>query len=162
MTEFTTEKINDLREIVERATPGARKAAGSLVEIDGSAVGQTWGPNWRGDRNFMVVITPDVVIGLLDALEAKTAEVDAKADYVSDLEERVRQRDNHVVPVLHARIKEAEAAREELQGVLERVKAARAFAPECDKYDDDSPITCGWKRTVQSIDAALETGAGDE
>lgn len=54
-----------------------------------------------------------------------------------------------------ARAHRAEAA-------LERVRAARAGYPECDKYDDDSPVKCGWKRTVQSIDAALEAGADDE
>ena len=55
----------------------------------------------------------------------------------------------------HRRADRAEAA-------LERVRAVRGYAPECDKYDDDSPVVCGWKRTVQSIDAALEAGADDE
>lgn len=54
-----------------------------------------------------------------------------------------------------ARADRAEAA-------LERVREARAGYPECDKYDDDSPVVCGWKRTVQSIDAALEAIEGAE
>lgn len=54
------------------------------------------------------------------------------------------------------------AALEAKTAALERVRAVRSFAPECDKYDDDSPIVCGWKRTVQSIDAALEAGDDGE
>ena len=41
------------------------------------------------------------------------------------------------------------------------IRAALTDVPTCDKYDDDGPITCGWKRAVESVRAVL-TEADDE
>lgn len=46
----------------------------------------------------------------------------------------------------------AEWARRE---ALKEVAAARSDAPKCDIYDDNEPVSCGWKRTVQTIDGIL-------
>lgn len=39
---------------------------------------------------------------------------------------------------------------------VERIRESRSNHPECDKHDEADPVTCGWKRTVQDIDKALE------
>lgn len=43
----------------------------------------------------------------------------------------------------------------ELEAERAQIAALIADAGSCDKYDDDSPITCGWKSTVNSIRHAL-------
>ena len=40
---------------------------------------------------------------------------------------------------------------ERLRETLATVKAITVGTPECDKYDDESPITCGWKFDLQRI-----------
>ena len=48
---------------------------------------------------------------------------------------------------------------EELEATLQRVQYARANhpdIPECDRYTNDDPIVCGWKRAIEEIDQALE------
>ena len=50
-------------------------------------------------------------------------------------------------PTVLALIDELERLRE----TLATVKAITDGTPECDKYDDDSPITCGWKFDLQRI-----------
>lgn len=45
---------------------------------------------------------------------------------------------------------------------LSRVIAARSKHPACDVHDDDDAVTCGWKRTVMDIDAALAGVVGQE
>ena len=44
---------------------------------------------------------------------------------------------------------------EKAEAALDRVREARSNHPECDRYDESDPVTCGWKRTVQDIDLAL-------
>lgn len=86
--------------------------------------------------------------------EARAA-LKAKDSYVGDLEEQIQ----HIKSLWRATGRtEADQHRraDRAEAVLERVRAVRSFAPECDKYDDNEPITCGWKRTVQRIDAVLE------
>lgn len=51
----------------------------------------------------------------------------------------------------------AEWARKE---ALKEIAAVRADAPKCDIYADDEPVSCGWKRTVQAIDAILGAPRG--
>lgn len=56
------------------------------------------------------------------------------------------------------------AARElhhfETEQIIEKIKIARSNHPECDKHDENDPVTCGWKRAVQDIDAAMEKWNG--
>ena len=40
---------------------------------------------------------------------------------------------------------------ERLREVVATVKAITNGTPECDKYDDKSPVTCGWKFDLQRI-----------
>ena len=40
---------------------------------------------------------------------------------------------------------------ERLRETLATVKAITDGTPECDKYDDKSPVTCGWKFDLQRI-----------
>lgn len=47
------------------------------------------------------------------------------------------------------------------EDVLRRVIAARLKHPECDVHADDA-VTCGWKRVVLDIDAALKAVNRDE
>lgn len=44
-----------------------------------------------------------------------------------------------------------------LNAQLAKVRAARADHPQCDRHEDDSPVSCGWKSAVLDIDAALAT-----
>ena len=46
---------------------------------------------------------------------------------------------------------EREAEIERLRETLATVKAITDGTPECDKYDDKSPVTCGWKFDLQRI-----------
>ena len=39
---------------------------------------------------------------------------------------------------------------------LAPIRAALADHPRCDIHPDDDPITCGWKRAVASVQAALD------
>ena len=50
-------------------------------------------------------------------------------------------------PTVLALIDEVERLRE----TLATVKAITDGTPECDKYDDKSPVTCGWKFDLQRI-----------
>lgn len=43
-----------------------------------------------------------------------------------------------------------------LQGQIAAVKEALSGHPKCDRYEDSSGITCGWKRAVHTITYALE------
>lgn len=47
------------------------------------------------------------------------------------------------------------AERDALAAVIEQVREARGNHPECDRRYEDDPVSCGWKRAVQDIDAAL-------
>ena len=39
---------------------------------------------------------------------------------------------------------------------LDKVRAALANHPRCDRHDDDDPVTCGWKSAVLDVQAALD------
>ena len=39
---------------------------------------------------------------------------------------------------------------------LDKVRAALANHPRCDRHDDDDPVTCGWRRAVEDVQAALD------
>jgi hypothetical protein len=56
---------------------------------------------------------------------------------------------------MKAKVGEVAAERHDALAVIERVKAARSDHPTCTVHDAGDPITCGWKRAVLDIDAAL-------
>lgn len=39
---------------------------------------------------------------------------------------------------------------------IAKVRAAVSGHPKCDQYEDDGPITCGWKNAYASVVRALE------
>ena len=45
---------------------------------------------------------------------------------------------------------------ERLREVVATVKAITDGTPECDKYDDKSPVTCGWKFDLQRIKEVMK------
>ena len=45
---------------------------------------------------------------------------------------------------------------ERLRETLATVKAITDGTPECDKYDDKSPTTCGWKFDLQRIKEVMK------
>lgn len=155
MTEITPARLSEMRGVAEAATQGEWRATearewgddeklqSAVMVSEGETL--TWDDHGGevfhpADASHIATFDPSTVLALLDALEAKTAEVDAKADYVSDLEERVRQRDNHVIPVLHARIKEAERERD---AALAEVSKIEGRAVE-------------WSKRAEKAEAALE------
>lgn len=42
------------------------------------------------------------------------------------------------------------------EGKLNLIRDTLSNAPECDKYDDDDVIVCGWKRDMQNVRAILD------
>lgn len=50
------------------------------------------------------------------------------------------------------------------EATLERLREVVSGHPECDRYSDDDPITCGWKAAYASVVAALApaTEEGDK
>lgn len=54
-------------------------------------------------------------------------------------------------PLGHSIIEAAIDEIERLRETLATVKAITVGTPECDKYDDKSPVTCGWKFDLQRI-----------
>lgn len=54
----------------------------------------------------------------------------------------------NATPALLARVRELEAT-------VEKVREAVSGHPKCDIYDDDDPITCGWKSAYRSVVKAL-------
>lgn len=63
-----------------------------------------------------------------------------------------------VLPAMEALLIERDEARakcDALQAQVDNVRHARSNHPECDRHPDDDPVSCGWKRVVLDIDAAL-------
>lgn len=58
---------------------------------------------------------------------------------------------------LAARCDQAQNERDALAAVVEQVRAARSDHPACEKHPEREPVSCGWKRAVLDIDAALAT-----
>lgn len=54
------------------------------------------------------------------------------------------------------RLEELRTERDQLAAVVDRVQEALAGHPRCEKYAGDDPITCGWKKAVLDVQAALE------
>lgn len=53
-------------------------------------------------------------------------------------------------------LKRAEAERDRLAATLNQARAALAGHPRCEKHAGDDPITCGWKKAVLDVQAAIE------
>lgn len=71
--------------------------------------------------------------------------------------ERARSSLNDEVRRVQIRMAREQGAAE----VRARIVRARGNHPACDRHDDGDPVTCGWKRAVQDIDAALDDERGD-
>ena len=56
---------------------------------------------------------------------------------------------DEVVPELIAEV-------ERLKAQIEQVRKVLEDHPKCDKYTDDDVITCGWKRSIRTIEYILE------
>lgn len=57
--------------------------------------------------------------------------------------------------------RDVEQERDQLAAVVEKVRAARANHPECELYDGDDAVSCGWKSAVIDIDTALASAPAD-
>lgn len=55
-----------------------------------------------------------------------------------------------------AELRDRELHHFETEQMIDKIKAARSNHPECDKHDENDPVTCGWKRAVQDIDKVLQ------
>lgn len=79
------------------------------------------------------------------------------------LEAVERERDNWKLSAEEATRAEKRwrARAEGLAAVVEKVRAARANHPECELYDGDDAVSCGWKSAVIDIDTALATPPAD-
>jgi hypothetical protein len=71
-----------------------------------------------------------------------------------ELRERIRELESALAQIngVNDALSEGLAARD---AVIERVVAARGEHPACNLYAIDGPGGCGWKRAVNSIDAAV-------
>ena len=116
--------LTELREIVEAATPGP-------WEAELAAKRKCTALNCDFDHWYNLVhvegvaLFKDSVLATEDALHIATFDP----------------------PTVLALIDEIERLRE----TLATVKAITVGTPECDKYDDKSPVTCGWKFDLQRI-----------
>lgn len=86
------------------------------------------------DAEFIATFNPEAVLGLLDRLEW----AEDKRDWHKEQEATLR------LDV------------EKLVQALDRIREAVSGHPECDKYEEGDPVTCGWKRAYQSVVAALK------
>lgn len=51
--------------------------------------------------------------------------------------------------------RDAESRLAQAEAVIAKIREARGNHPVCDVHPDDEPVSCGWKRAVLDIDAAL-------
>lgn len=165
MTDFDSARLAELRAVAEAATQGewrhwnpatgpSHVTIGGMVAFESLQSATPFAddeviPHWA-DAYHIATFDPPTVLALIAALESKTAEVDALT------REALHALPDGRLGTLSNFIATLERERDEARAALERVRAVRSYAPECDKYDDDSPVVCGWKRTVQRIDAVLE------
>ena len=87
---------------------------------------------------------------LLDRLEAAERERDAYKRAKSENDERfMLERD------------EARSRAEAAEAKIARIRDAVSGHPECDRYDEDDVISCGWKSAYASVVAALQESEGE-
>lgn len=114
MTDMTPARLAELKAVAEAATHGSRAAKGSLITTaGGSTLGQALGINWRHDLRFMAEVSPETVLSLIAALEAKTYEAERLREMGQGL---IKQRD------------EARAEVEALDREVWRMRALRTEA----------------------------------
>ena len=73
---------------------------------------------------------------------------DVEFCFVGEYDPEMRSRAFHRWLAAHDREVRAQA--------LAPIRAALAGHPRCDTHPDGDPITCGWKRAVASVQAALD------
>lgn len=115
MSEFTSERLAELKAVAEAATEGSWRESGSLFQVaeTGNGVGQVWGLNWRSDLAHVAMFDPLTVLSLIAALEVKTAEAEGLRD---DLAAWMRS-------CQKARLRRDEARAEAAEDALERVQS---------------------------------------
>lgn len=116
--------LTKLREVAEAATPGPWESVVSTYSSEYSDYEGARIPGVAEDIS-------DYYIGTVPPLEVDDAAHIATFD----------------PPTVLELIDEIERLRE----TLATVKAITDGTPECDKYDDKSPVTCGWKFDLQRI-----------
>ena len=123
--EMTSLDLTKLREIAEAATPGPWEAGIT-----------TFGDPSDGPTHSCV---REAGSGGFDRVAASEGcdEADLNMAHIAAFDP----------PTVIALIGELERLRE----TLATVKAITDGTPECDKYDDKSPVTCGWKFDLQRI-----------
>lgn len=115
------------------------------VDLDALiAVAETWAPS---ECAASPVGASRIIESLAEALESTVAELRKERERAYRAESVRGERALVTVSTL--------AALSRAEETIAAVRAARANHPECDVHDADDPVTCGWKRAVQDIDAAL-------
>lgn len=59
-----------------------------------------------------------------------------------------------------AQVQEEKARAEAAEAKIARIKEAVSGHPECDRYDEDDVISCGWKSAYASVVRALQESEG--
>lgn len=145
MTEFTPERLAELKAVAEAATHGSRAAKGSLITTaGGSTLGQAWGINWRHDLRFMAEVSPETVLSLIAALEAanesrpsnsltsgsanerELAELRAALEAKTAENVQIRAENESLRAEISAKTYEAERLRAMGQGLIKQRDEARA------------------------------------
>ena len=121
--------LTKLREIAEAATPGEWESVVSTYSSEFGDYKGAWIPGVAEEIS-------DYYIGTVPPLHVNDATHIATFD----------------PPTVLALIDEVERLRE----TLATVKAITDGTPECDKYDDKSPVTCGWKFDLQRIKEVMK------
>jgi regulator of replication initiation timing len=100
--------------------------------------------------------TPESWVGGVAGLRAEVARLTAENERLRAALERSVERRFELRVELNTRLDRLSRERDALQVQLDSIREVRTEAPKCDIYADDEPVSCGWKRTVQTIDAILE------
>ncbi len=122
---MTNLDLNQLREIAEAATPWPWES--SMVRVEPDADNALRGAGVIRDGNGSIVLMvangPEILV--------------SDATHIAAFDP----------PTVLALIDEIELLRE----TLATVRSITVGTPECNKYDNESPVTCGWKFDLQRI-----------
>lgn len=159
-TGLTADRLAELRKVAEGATDGpwhlvTCKCGNSehpvITTIETEMIIEAFYED--NDAPHVAAFDPPTALALLDRIAQLERERDEARAKVESITSQWRATGRAEADA-HRRAVKAEAT-------LERIRESRANHPECDRYDDNGSVVCGWKRTVQSIDLALirnETG----